>query len=68
MPDTTDFTKPIFDTEGWSMLPTVEFTEDEWVSVYKGYCIDKTNYSYLVNSNEYGTFWISKDYVRIANN
>ena len=63
-----DFTKPILSKEdNYPTLPTVEFTEDEWNTIYKGYCIESTFYSYKVVGNNYGTFWIPKCFVRLAN-
>ena len=53
--------------DGWATLPTVEFTEDEWNTVYRGSCIDSTFYAYLVRGDGYGTFWIPKCYVRLVN-
>jgi len=64
----SNFTKPMFsEVDGFPTLPTVEFTEDEWNTVYRGSCIDSTFYSYLVSCVDYGTFWIPKCYVRLAN-
>ena len=64
-----DFTKSIPpkdpDTD-FPTLPTVEFTEDNWNTVYRGYCVEKSIYSYLVHSSEYGRFWIPKANVRLA--
>lgn len=63
-----DFTRsipPIDPEQDIPVLPTVEFTEDEWNTVYEGYCTQKTFYSYLVQSAEYGLFWIPKQHVRL---
>lgn len=51
---------------GYPILPTVEFTEDEWNTIHIGCCIDSTFYSYLVRGHNYGTFWIPKCFVRLA--
>ncbi len=61
-----DFTKPYKVEGGFCIRPTIEFTEDEWNTVYTGSCVDKTHYSYLVNGDNYGTFWIPKAHVRLA--
>ena len=53
--------------DGWATLPTVEFTEDCWNTVYRGCCIDSTFNAYLVRGDGYGTFWIPKCYVRLVN-
>ena len=44
--------------------PIVEFTEDEWNTIYEGHCVDKTTLCYLVRSTVYGTRWIPKRNVR----
>lgn len=66
----SDFTKGISSKEddGFPIIPTVEFTEDDWKSIYTGYCIEKSIYSYLVRSKVYGTFWIPKENVRLKLN
>jgi hypothetical protein len=66
MSQVQNFCKGIPDEEGWPILPTVEFTEDEWNTIYTGHCVNSTFYSYLVHSAEYGTFWIPKTHVRLA--
>lgn len=64
----SNFAKPVLSAvDGWATLPTVEFTEDEWNTVYRGSCIDSTFYAYLVRGDGYGTFWIPKCYVRLVN-
>ena len=65
--DLIDFTKPIPSEEddGFPILPTVEFTEDDWNTVYIGHCVEKSIYSYLVDSSVYGRFWIPKENVRL---
>lgn len=60
-----DFTKPILSEDGFPTVPTVEFTDDEWKSIYIGKCIEKSYYSYLIESKVYGTFWIGKMSVRL---
>ncbi len=63
---TDNFCKPISsDDDGWPTLPTVEFTEDCWNTIYTGCCIDSTFDAYLVQGHGYGTFWIPKCYVRL---
>lgn len=44
--------------------PMVEFTEDEWNSVYTGYIQESSFYSHKIRSEIYGTFWIPKCFVR----
>ncbi len=64
----SNFTKPVLSAvDGYPTLPTVEFTEDCWNTVYLGYCIDCTFDAYLVRGNGYGTFWVPKCYVRLVN-
>lgn len=64
----SNFAKPVLSAvDGWLTLPTVEFTEDCWNTVYRGCCIDSTFDAYLVRGDGYGTFWIPKCYVRLAN-
>jgi hypothetical protein len=63
-----NFTKPVLSAvDSWVTLPTVEFTEDCWNTVYRGCCIDSTFHAYLVRGDGYGTFWIPKCYVRLVN-
>lgn len=66
MENQIDFTKPIKYEDGMVILPTIEFTEDNWNTVYRGKCISSTFYSYLVDGIGYGRFWIPKCYVRLA--
>ena len=47
--------------------PTVEFTEDNWNTIYTGSIVGSSIYSYLVRSSKYGSFWIPKCYVREIN-
>ncbi len=61
-----DFTIPIW-TDGFPTKPTIEFTEDGWNTVYKGSCVAKSPYAYLVDGMGYGRFWIPKCYVRLCN-
>jgi len=64
-----NFSKPMLSVDdGWPTLPTVEFMEDGWNTVYLGCCIDSTFDAYLVRGDGYGTFWIPKCYVRLVNN
>ena len=44
--------------------PTVEFTEDDWNTVHRGYIVESSTYSHLVIGHGYGRFWIPKCYVR----
>ncbi len=46
-------------------LPTVEFTEDDWTTVYTGFVSETSVYFYYVNSITYGNFWIPKQNVRL---
>ena len=63
-----NFAKPMLAAvDDFPTLPTVEFTEDDWNTVYRGCCIDSTFYSYLVRGDGYGTFWIPKVHVRLPN-
>jgi hypothetical protein len=63
-----NFAKPVLSSvDGLTTLPTVEFTEDCWNTVYRGCCIDSTFDAYLVRGDGYGTFWIPKCYVRLVN-
>ena len=66
MNENTDFTKPIISPDdNFPTLPTVEFTEDCWNTIYTGSCIESTHSSYLVRSSVYGVHWIPKCYVRL---
>lgn len=60
-----DYSNPIKSEDGGYYIPKVEFTEDDWASVYTGKCIESTTHSYLVESPKYGTGWIPKENVRI---
>lgn len=59
-----DFSKPIM-INGINILLTVEFTEDDWQTIYEGNCIDSTEYSYLIRSQKYGRVWVPKSSVRL---
>lgn len=62
-----NFTNPVFsEKDNYPILPTIEFTEDEWTTIHLGSCIDSTFYNYLVRGDNYGTFSIPKIYVRLA--
>jgi hypothetical protein len=52
-------------TNEYPTVPTVEFTEDNWNTIYTGTILQSTFYSHLVRGNGYGTFWIPKCYVRV---
>lgn len=51
-------------TEEYPTRPTIEFTEDEWNTVYTGYIVESTFYSHLVEGHGYGRFWIPKCFIR----
>jgi hypothetical protein len=53
--------------EDYPVAPTVEFTEDEWNTVYTGYIVQSSIYAHLVHSSKYGRFWIPKAHVRVVN-
>jgi len=59
-----DFSKPIL-IKGINTIPTVEFTEDNWQTVWEGHCIESSKYSYLIRSQRYGRRWIPKSNVRL---
>lgn len=68
MANNINFSKPrLLSGDDYPILPTVEFTEDEWNTVHRGCCIKSTFYSYLVKGDGYGEFWIAKCFVRLAN-
>ena len=49
----------------YPIVPMVEFTEDEWTTIYEGHIVESSIYSHLVSSNKYGRFWIPKQFVRL---
>ena len=62
-----DFSKPIPSSEGdYPSRPSIEFTEDDWTTIYTGYCVESSIYSYLVEGGKYGRLWIPKHSVRLA--
>lgn len=46
----------------------VEFTTDNWVTIYTGYIHEVTLYSYYIISKKYGNFYHSKTDVRALTN
>lgn len=70
MSQVNNYAEPIISTGEGDLpyTPIIEFTEDDWTTIYEGYCIDSTFYSYLIRSSKYGTFWIPKNNVRLKTN
>jgi len=64
--DNNDYTKQI-KVNGKYVLPIVEFSTDDWTTIYEGVCIEQTLYTYLIKSKTYGTYWIGKHRVRLKN-
>lgn len=49
---------------GHEVYDEVEFTEDNWNTVYRGGIVEETMYSYKIHSCVYGTHFIPKVFVR----
>ena len=54
-------------TDVYPVLPTVLFTEDDWNTIHEGFVMESSIYSHKVQSQFYGTLWVSKENVCLKN-